>query len=78
MARYAEAIEANLAFSEHAPSHLLLSVGGAAYAGNGNREEGSDELPPMAAFLNVDSSFAPLRRDHRFGAGLVPVFETNS
>jgi len=107
--RYNEAIEANLAFVEHAPSHLLLSVQGAAYAGNGNREEAVrilrrleylsqseyvdplamaivqvglqdsngafaslrralDERPPMAAFLNVDPSFAPLRRDQRFGA----------
>jgi TolB-like protein/tetratricopeptide (TPR) repeat protein len=109
MARYAEAIEANLAFGEQPPSHLLLSVGGAAYAGNGNREEALrilrrlehlsqseyvdplamaivqvglqdlngafasllkalDERPPMAAFLNVDPSFAPLRQDQRFGA----------
>ena len=44
MARYPEAIEANLAFVEHAPSHLLLSVQGAAHAGNGNREEAAHIL----------------------------------
>ena len=109
MARYEEAIAADLAFGEQPPSHLLLSVQGAAHAGNGNRKEAVrilrrlehlsrseyvdplaiaivqvglqdangafaslrralDERPPMAAFLNIDPAFAPLRSDRRFGA----------
>jgi adenylate cyclase len=107
MGRYAEALEANETFGDPSPSHLMLSVQGAALAGHGNRAEALrilwrlqeashseyvdplalaivqvgvgdqdgafrsmhhalDERPPMAAFLNVDPSFAALRPDRRF------------